>query len=308
MIVRERPNLFNLFFIIRGSVLTRIIWQVAVVFVLSVLIVWGHRNIPGLVPMLNGAPFTLLGIALSVFLGFRNSACYDRWWEARKDWGQLIVLSRNLARQTLFLDAAAGVDARQGRAALGQLTIAFAHALVRHLRPGHAGEKARARLPADLVAAFSASRNPPDFILRQIGAILSGLLVQGRITDIQFSLLDATVGQMATVLASCERIAKTPVPFGYTLLLHRTAYIFCLLLPFGFADILGWGTPFASAMVAYTFFGLDALGDEMEEPFGNLPNALPIAALADTIEINIREALGETDLPPLPQARKYMLM
>jgi ion channel-forming bestrophin family protein len=121
-------------------------------------------------------------------------------------------------------------------------------------------------------------------------------------------MLDGTVGRMSAVLAACERIRNTPVPFGYTLLLHRTAYLFCFLLPFGFADALGWATPFVTALVAYTFFGLDALGDELEEPFGTLPNDLPIVALADTIEINLREALGETDLPELPQPKDYMLM
>jgi putative membrane protein len=307
MIVRDRPNLFKLFFIFRGSVLTRIFAQVIIVFALSAVIVVAHRAIPGLVPVLSGAPFTLLGIALSVFLGFRNNACYDRWWEARKDWGQLIVSARDLCRQTLFLEAAADGDIRKRRAILCRLTIAFAQSLVGHLRPGHADSKARARLPANLLDGFLASRNPPDFILRQIGAELSGLLVQGHITDIQFSLLDATICRMAAVLAAAERIRFTPVPFGYTLLLHRTAYIFCFLLPFGFADILGWATPFASAVVAYTFFGLDALGDELEEPFGTLPNALPIAALADLIEINVLEALGETELPPSPQPRNYIL-
>jgi putative membrane protein len=307
MIVRPRPSLLQLFFILRGSVISRIFPQVLVVFALSALIVELHRISPGLVSGVNGAPFTLLGIALSIFLGFRNNACYDRWWEARKEWGLLVAVARDFARQTLIVNARA--DASTGaRAGLLHLVIAFAQALVCHLRSGQDIAKARARLPADLVGAFDASRNPPDVILRRIGAIVADLQAQAQISDIQFGILDTTIGRMSGVLAACERIRNTPVPFGYTLLLHRTAYIFCFLLPFGFADALGWGTPFASALVAYTFFGLDALGDELEEPFGNLSNSLPIRALADTIEINLREALGETDLPPLPQPRDYLLM
>jgi len=89
---------------------------------------------------------------------------------------------------------------------------------------------------------------------------------------------------------------------------HRTAYLFCFLMPFGSVDVLGWGTPFAAAVVAYTFFGLDALGDELENPFSMAANALPIAALADAVEHNLREAMGETDLPPLPKAVDYVLM
>jgi putative membrane protein len=308
MIIRPRPSLLQLFFILRGSVITRIFPQVLVVFALSALIVELHRISPGLISGGSGAPFTLLGIALSIFLGFRNNACYDRWWEARKEWGLLITVARDFARQTMMLDAKPEIASTGARAGLLHLVAAFAQALVCHLRPGQDAAKTRAKLPADLLPAFDTSRNPPDVILRRIGAIVADLQARAQISDIQFGILDSTIGRMSAVLAACERIRNTPVPFGYTLLLHRTAYIFCFLLPFGFADALGWGTPFAAALVAYTFFGLDALGDELEEPFGNLANALPIQALADTIEINLREALGETGLPPLPQPRDYLLM
>ncbi|NUS70451.1 MAG: bestrophin [Ensifer adhaerens] len=301
MIVRNRPTLLKLFFILRGSVIQRIFPQVLFVFALSAFVVWAHRVDPGLVPSVSSGPFALLGIALSVFLGFRNNACYDRWWEARKDWGQLIFTARDLARQTLIL---AGTE----RQRLLDITIAFGHALVCHLRPGSDVGRPLARLQADLAAGYKASRNGPDFLLREMGGILAGLHGTGKISDFQWAQLDGTLGKMSAMLAACERIRNTPVPFGYTLLLHRTAYLFCFLLPFGFADALGWATPFVTALVAYTFFGLDALGDELEEPFGVLPNDLPIVALAETIEINLREALGETNLPPLPQPKNYILM
>ncbi|MGN7801411.1 bestrophin family protein [Ensifer sp. 22521] len=297
----------KLFFILRGSVIQRIFPQVLFVFGLSAFVVWAHRADPGIVPSVNSGPFALLGIALSVFLGFRNNACYDRWWEARKDWGQLIFTSRDLARQTLVMvDAKASENAARQR--LLNIAIAFAHALVGHLRPGNHAARALARLPDDLAPGYKASRNAPDYLLREMGRDLAGLRASDAISDFQWAQLDGTVGRMSATLAACERIRNTPVPFGYTLLLHRTAYLFCFLLPFGFADALGWATPFVTALVAYTFFGLDALGDELEEPFGVLPNDLPIMALAETIEINLREALGETDLPPLPQPKDYILM
>src|ERR1700761_7118321 len=140
MIIRPRPSLLQLFFILRGSVITRIFPQVLVVFALSALIVELHRISPGLISGGSGAPFTLLGIALSIFLGFRNNACYDRWWEARKDWGQLVFAARGFARQTLLLDAAGEAGIRSRRDLL-QLTMAFSHALVRHLRLGGRDDK-----------------------------------------------------------------------------------------------------------------------------------------------------------------------
>jgi putative membrane protein len=155
---------------------------------------------------------------------------------------------------------------------------------------------------------FLASRNPPDALLRAIYADLVRLRAAGALSDILFQTMDRSVTSLGTMQAACERIRNTPVPFAYTLLLHRTAYIFCFLLPLGFVDAMGLATPIASALVAYAFFGLDALSDELEEPFGLLPNDLPIAALADLIEINLREALGETDLPPMPEPVRYVLM
>ena len=148
----------------------------------------------------------------------------------------------------------------------------------------------------------------PVQITLLMGAELVRLRTTDRLTDITFRMLDQTIGEMVAVLAACERIRSTPIPFGYTLLLHRTAYLFCFLLPFGFASSLGWATPFATALVANAFFGLDSLGDELEEPFGPGENDLPIGALADNIEISLREALGETDLPPAPAPQDYVLM
>jgi putative membrane protein len=92
-------------------------------------------------------------------------------------------------------------------------------------------------------------------------------------------------------------VKNTPIPFSYTLLLHRTAYIYCFLLPFGLVDSIGFMTPFVVAIVAYTFFGLDALGDEIEEPFGLDANDLPLDAICRAIEIDLLEAIQHAPLP-----------
>jgi len=258
------------------------------------------------VPSFGGAPFALVGIALSIFLGFRNNACYDRWWEARRQWGEMIAVARNLARQTLVLDDTAEMPAR---ARLLHMQIAFARSLARSLRRSSGDfSDVAAFLPPEDVVSVERSRNRPDAILRLMGREIATLRARGAISDILFQALDQSLGRLALVQAGCERIHNTPVPFAYTLLLHRTAYIFCVLMPFGFADALGWGTPFASALTAYAFFGLDALSVHLEEPFEDNPNGLALAAMSEVIEINLREALGETDLPPLPQAKDFLLM
>ena len=309
MIIRPRPSFIQLFFILRGSIVPDIVGQIISTAIFACAVVYAHRTWPGHIGVVSGAPFALVGIALSIFLGFRNNACYERWWEARKQWGEHIFLSRNFVRQTLALETLPGPEGAESRRRLIHLVIAFTWTLAKHLRPT---AESRSDFRQWLTGAdgefVAAARNKPDAVLRLIGAELARLRSTGAISDILFQTLDATVGRMGLVQVACERISNTPVPFAYTLLLHRTAYLFCFLLPFGFADTLGWTTPFATALAAYAFFGLDALSMHLEEPFANIPNGLAISAMAETIEINLRESLGETNLPPLPQPRGYILM
>lgn len=307
MIVRPRPHLLELFFIIKGSIVLRIMPLMLFVATLSAAVVSLYAFRPDWLPRFDGGPFALLGITLSIFLAFRNNACYERWWEARKIWGEFMLTARNLARLSQILDHQDG-SLSQSRKHLLEHNIAYAHALLLQLRPGDQLPKITRLLSADTASAFTQSRNPPEVILRAMERILIEALREGRIQPIQFNLLEELIQKLALTQAACERIQNTPIPFGYTLLLHRTAYTFCFLMPFGFANTLGWATPFVTALAAYTLFGLDALGNELEEPFAPIANALPINALTDLIEIELREALGDEVLPAAPVPKEFVLM
>jgi putative membrane protein len=143
----------------------------------------------------------------------------------------------------------------------------------------------------------SAQDNLPALLMLRMGQDLQECLQQGWTEACLVASIDATLSSMTARAVACDRIKNTPIPFSYTLLLHRTAYLYCFLLPFGLVDTLEFMTPFVVAIVAYTFFGLDALGDEIEEPFGISENDLPLDALCRTIEINLRSALGDADVP-----------
>ncbi len=295
MIVRPRPNTFGLLFAMRGSIVPHIALRVLVVAAVSAAIGAAHYVRPGLVPELPATPFTLLGLGLSIFLGFRNSACYDRWWEARKQWGQLVTEARCLSREVSALLPADEL----ARQVITRRIIGFAHALAARLRGLDAATAARPWLPADEAMPPGSRINPPDAILRAITADLGSCLRRGTIGEIGFATLEARVAGLSAVQAACERIRTTPTPFAYSLLLHRTAWLFCLLVPFALVGSAGAAAPLAAAILAYAFFGLDALGDELEEPFALLPNTLPLNALVRIIEIELRESMGETALPPL---------
>ncbi len=307
MIVRPRPHLFELFFIIKGSIVLRIMPLLVFVATLSTGIVSVYTFEPDWLPRFDGGPFALLGITLSIFLAFRNNACYERWWEARKIWGEFVLTNRSLARLSQVLDEQKG-EVSKVRRQLLEYSIAYAQALLKQLRPATPTHKIQSLLPTADFETFASSHNPPEVILRAMQDLLVQSLREARIEVIQFQMLDALVQQLAQAQAACERIQNTPIPFGYTLLLHRTAYTFCFLLPFCFANTLGWATPFVTALAAYTLFGLDALGNELEEPFSTGANALPINALTEVIEIDIREALGDAEIPPLPAPKEFVLM
>ena len=302
MIVRDRPSGLRLFLALRGSVLPRILPALVVNLAIATLVTWSHGDVFQLKITLTTIPFTLIGLPLSIFLGFRNNAAYDRFWEGRKLWGELVLRSRNFARQCLSLiDYPAPANFADGladaRVRMVYRAIAFTHAVRDLLRdqPSDAGLTALL-LPAEW-EQMARARNKPDFLMLQMGMDLRRCLKEGRIDPCLAAAIDATLSALTGAGASCERIKNTPVPFSYTLLLHRTAYLYCFLLPFGLVDSIGFMTPFVVAIVAYTFFGLDALGDEIEEPFGLEPNDLPLDAICRAIEIDLRSALCDVNVP-----------
>lgn len=299
MIIRSRPHGWQLLYILRGSIVPAIAPKVLAILTLSIAVAAVVELAPPIgIERVSVTPFTLLGLVLSIFLSFRNSACYDRWWEGRKLWGQLVFESRSLARQVQVLLA----DDAPRRQRISYLTTAFAYALAARLRARDVALAAVPWLDEEQRGQLAQRGNVPDVLLAMIAAELAQARREGTLDSILYVQLEERLHAMSSIQAGCERILTTPLPFAYTLLLHRCAWMFCVLLPFGLASSLGWATPVLSAVLAYAFFGLDQLGEEMEDPFGLEPNDLPLDALVRQLD-----ALGERPLPEplLPQG--YLL-
>jgi putative membrane protein len=306
MILRERPNAWQLLFILRGSVVQQIFPQIIFIGLWGFIVVELYRLFPSHFPANATAAFTVLGVSLSVFLAFRNNTCYDRWWTARQLWGQLTIDSRAVARQVLAYIDVDKPGTREVQERIIKLCIAFAHGLRYQLRDADRWEEVRCFITSEDINEIQKSRNECETMLRIMARELGQCRKQGLLTDRMTIHIDQRLDSMGQVLSSCECIRDTPVPIAYTLLLHRMAYLFCFLLPYGFAAPLGWAAPVISMLVAYAFFGLDALGQELEEPFGVRPNSLPLSALSRTIEINLLEALGEETPDPLTPEKYYL--
>lgn len=302
MVVRDKSSDWQLLFMLRGSIVPLILPQIAVVTLVSIVVKYfyhtGYINLSSV----TMAPFAVFGIALSLFLGFRNNAAYDRWWEARRHWGQLVYDIRSLGRTT---EALIGADHPERRGLLND-AVAFSHFLRGSLRKSDSTPEATPFIGKDVADEATSTTNPADFMLRRMGRRLGVLRSEGVLDPIGIRMLDERLTAIAAVQAANERIANTPLPFAYSLLVHRTAYLYCFLVPFGLAASVGWFAPFFAAIVAYVFFGLDALSEELENPFGCEHNDLPLDALCRVNEISVAEALNDTPPKPLKPV-KYIL-
>jgi len=285
-------------FIWQGSVLPKILPRLLGLLFLSVIIVafkgkFFHYKIP-----LNPAPFTLFGIALALFLGFRNNASYERFWEARKLWGALLNDTRSLARQALTLSGYAP-ESEEVISFINYL-IAFTFALKHQLRHTDPTADLQKRLPDALCHELKTTIYKPIRLMKEMAIWLQ----KANTHAILRAAFDQNLDKLSDIVGGCERIASTPVPYTYRVLLHRTVYIYCFLLPFGFVDSLGWFTPLIVVFIAYTFVALEAIADEIEEPFGLEANDLALNTMSLMIETTLCE-MANMPLPEQPLKESY---
>lgn len=295
MIIRKKEHWFRMLFILRGSVLPKLFPRLLFYCLFSVLVVYLRGDLFSYKVQLNPAPFTLFGVALAIFLGFRNTASYDRFWEARKLWGALLNDTRSLARQAIAMTPPKEADI------LIRYLIAFTHSLRHQLRGTDANVDLQRLLPAEMAEGLRSAVFKPMMILKAMGEWTQLMRLKGHIDTMQQTVFETNFNKLSDITGGCERIANTPIPFTFVVLLHRTIYIYCFLLPFGFVDSLGWVTPVIVTFITYTFTALEALADELEEPFGMAQNDLALDAMSRTIELTLREMNGEMIVVEAPK-------
>jgi len=294
MIVNSQtPTTAVLLFSLKGSIIPAIWKKVVFTVLISSIITMTHGNLFDFQMALTATPFTLWGLTLAIFLTFRNTAAYQRFWEARTLWGELAIVSRTLARQGRSLLP----DNEPQRRELNDAITAFAYLLKDHLRDQAPGEDARRLLCGGPLASVLDAQSPPNALLGRLGRRLMDRASDQGASDMVRVEMDRQLTHMTHVLGGCERIKTTPIPYPYILMLHRVVHIYCFMLPFCLIENIGWFTPFAVCVLAYTFFGLDALGDQIADPFDTQPNDLALGAICRNIERAVSE-LNDLDAPP----------
>jgi ion channel-forming bestrophin family protein len=178
--------------------------------------------------------------------------------------------------------------------------IGFVNALRCHLRRQDPFPEIAPFFRPSVLEALRDEHNVPAAILLWIGTRLRLLFGQLHGEEKVFLLvaLNNTLNELTNILGACERIKNTPLPRQYDILPRAMVRAYLALLPLGVVSDLGWLTPFVTAVIAFIFIAMDAVGHDVETPFENNVSDTPMTALSRTIEINLRQALGETELPP----------
>lgn len=198
----------------------------------------------------------------------------------------MIADVRNLGRH---ICAFAGKG--EAREHLLSYAVAFAHLHCGFLRDVPVRDDVVKWIGANEADILIECKNPADAALRSMAERLRELGQQDVISGFGLMTISQTMSSLALAQAGCERVVTTPLPFVYSLLVRRTTYLYCVLLPFALIDAAGWFAPLFAAVVAYVFFGLQTVTNELELPFRNVQNGLPLDAMCRVVEISASEAL-----------------
>ena len=234
-----------------------------------------------------GAESTVLnGLVLGFLISFRNNHAYDRWWEARKLWGQLINESRNLCLKVCALPEIAAAD----RQAIGRLVIEFGRALEQHLR--------RETSLRESLAGKSPARQHPHQPARVAGAIYETLMRwrrDGQLDGWSLLWLDGQVKSLMDICGSCERIRNTPLSSSYRALLRHGIALYLVVSPFYLIEDTGPSGYPLFVLAAYFLLGIEMVAEEIEEPFRIGGDNLPLESYSATVESSVREILGSPE-------------
>ncbi|MDG1051060.1 MAG: bestrophin family ion channel [Planctomycetota bacterium] len=239
----------------------------------------------------------MLGTAISILLGFKTSAAYDRWWEARKIWGGIVNDSRSFGRQVVsFLrptGPAEGPAVRELAEDLLHRHIFWVYALSRALRRESELEGAEGFLPEGELEALERSTNVPNELLDRQGRDLRRALDLGWMDTYQHVTVEGSLTRLTAHMGRCERIKNTGFPAHYGYLASRILWFFALLVPWSLGRDLIWWTIPVTIAVTMTFWMIWVIGEALADPFENRPTDTPMTSLAETIERDVRHQLGE---------------
>lgn len=231
-------------------------------------------------------------IVLGLLLVFRTNTAYERFWEGRILWGNLVNSIRNLARIIWVSVIENNSKDREEKTIILRLLIVFAIATKLHLRGEAINREIVDLVPERWYDKLQKVHNPPLQVALLIGEYLQQKFERDCINSYQLTAMLKLLDAMVNVLGGCERILKTPIPVAYSIHLKQLLLIYCLTLPFQLVTELAWWTAPIVSVISFTVFGIEQIGIEIENPFGHDANDLPLESICQTIQVNIEELIN----------------
>lgn len=240
-----------------------------------------------------------VGTAVSLILGFRTSQAYERWWEARVVWGSIVNDSRTLIRQLIqFIPESEAKSKAVQR--FTERQIIWCYALSESLRRTGFSSRVKKYLEEEKID----EKNIPNALLN----LHSKELAVAGLQEFKQVQVDTTISRLCDAMGKCERIKNTVFPKSYSILLHLLIYVFATMLPFGIHDEYIFMEVLLTAIIPLIFISIERTAIIMQDPFENSPMDTPMTALSTTIEINLKEMIGEKDIPATQPPTNYYLM
>ncbi|WP_343634808.1 bestrophin family ion channel [Fluviicola sp.] len=228
--------------------------------------------------------YSILGFVISLLLAFRTNTAYDRWWEGRKNWGQLVNDSRNLAVKLTSLDLSTEDNHFFGRH-IGN----FALCIKEHLRAG---------TNYDILDITPEERtflegldHVPSGIVELMYCRLNKLKKAGVVSEEDLIRLDRNLNGFLDCVGACERIKNTPIPYSYSMFFKKFIFSYVITLPFAFVVNFGYWSAIIATFIFYVFVSIEVLAEEIEDPFGTDDNDLPTDEMAQRIQGIVRTIL-----------------
>lgn len=232
---------------------------------------------------------SILGVILGLFLVLRTNTAYDRWWEGRKLWGQLVNDSRQLA---IKIDAFISRDNLEDRQYFRRMIPNVAFAMKEHLRDSILVGEMDA-INDDILQRIIKSKHRPNMINRLLMERVMKCRNEGLITDQQLFILDKEIKGFTDIVGACERIKTTPIPYSYSMFIKKFLFIYAITLPVSFMWDFGYWTVAIVMLAFYFLVSIELISEEIEDPFGNDINDLPLNEIALKIKRNVAEILQD---------------
>lgn len=232
-----------------------------------------------------GMIHSLLGFVLSLLLVFRTNTAYDRWWEGRKLWGKLVNDTRNFAVKINMILS----DDRDSANQIARYLKYYPHFLAKHLSQ----ESTRLALDEDYSEIEKSLKNhgPTDLVIL-LTHKLHQLKKKGKISDVEMLYLDTQISGFLDVCGGCERIKNTPIPYSYSSFIKKFIILYVLALPIAYVINLGYFMIPLTVFVYYVLMSLELIAEEIEDPFNNDENDIPMETIAQNIEKNVHQIMG----------------